>query len=429
MQGRLTGRIFGAAAIIVMATGLSACSIVPNWMNPISWFSDDDEQPTPDLANLPAKPDAKSDKDLADSLKADRTHAQYSADALRGGTEPAAAPPPKASSSGEGVLKSVEATEKANTARQEAQEAEEAAEAAAEVPKSDRSVTSAPKGKPAIPGTLPDSSFNPPAAPAAEDKAADKPAAKDSKDKKTSDDMSRASSPVRVARADTSARSEHAKSKYAGALAADFQKPAAQVKPVQTAAAKPAVAHVKVAAAKPQVTSDGFQKSSAPPLDPSVSEFVPSSVLQHYNSTASAAQQMPAAHGARQAAAANTAMAILAQKTVVFFPNDITYVNGKGMAQVRALAQAFLKAGAPGNLRVIGHSSSRTANMPVKQHLALIYRKSKDRADAVAKALIRAGVPAKDILEEAVGDSQPVYYESMPKGEEGNRRVEIFLQR
>jgi hypothetical protein len=29
---------------------------------------------------------------------------------------------------------------------------------------------------------------------------------------------------------------------------------------------------------------------------------------------------------------------------------------------------------------------------------------------------------------EAVGDSQPIYYESMPKGEDGNRRAEIFLQ-
>jgi flagellar motor protein MotB len=29
---------------------------------------------------------------------------------------------------------------------------------------------------------------------------------------------------------------------------------------------------------------------------------------------------------------------------------------------------------------------------------------------------------------DAVGDSQPVYYESMPKGEEGNRRAEIFVQ-
>jgi flagellar motor protein MotB len=42
--------------------------------------------------------------------------------------------------------------------------------------------------------------------------------------------------------------------------------------------------------------------------------------------------------------------------------------------------------------------------------------------------MIRDGVPANRVLVEAVGDSQPVYYESMPKGEDGNRRAEIFLQ-
>ena len=44
------------------------------------------------------------------------------------------------------------------------------------------------------------------------------------------------------------------------------------------------------------------------------------------------------------------------------------------------------------------------------------------------EALIRAGVPASKVQIEAVGDSQPVYYESMPKGEDGNRRAEIFVQ-
>ena len=50
------------------------------------------------------------------------------------------------------------------------------------------------------------------------------------------------------------------------------------------------------------------------------------------------------------------------------------------------------------------------------------------RANAVAQELIRQGVPASRVLIDAVGDSQPVYYESMPQGEEGNRRAEIFVQ-
>ena len=84
--------------------------------------------------------------------------------------------------------------------------------------------------------------------------------------------------------------------------------------------------------------------------------------------------------------------------------------------------------GGAGTVRVIGHASSRTANMPVEKHLEVIFDKSQARANAVAQELIREGVPAAKVLVDAVGDSQPVYYESMPKGEDGNRRTDIFVQ-
>jgi outer membrane protein OmpA-like peptidoglycan-associated protein len=76
----------------------------------------------------------------------------------------------------------------------------------------------------------------------------------------------------------------------------------------------------------------------------------------------------------------------------------------------------------------VGHASSRTADMPVERHLEVIFQKSQARANAVAQALIRAGIPADKVQIEAVGDSQPIYYESMPKGEDGNRRAEIYVQ-
>ena len=95
---------------------------------------------------------------------------------------------------------------------------------------------------------------------------------------------------------------------------------------------------------------------------------------------------------------------------------------------MRAAVEEFKQRGANGFIRIVGHSSSRTSNMPVEKHLEVIFNKSQDRANAVAKELIAEGVPANRVLVEAVGDSQPVYYESMPKGEDGNRRAEIFLQ-
>jgi outer membrane protein OmpA-like peptidoglycan-associated protein len=115
-------------------------------------------------------------------------------------------------------------------------------------------------------------------------------------------------------------------------------------------------------------------------------------------------------------------------QAVVLFPNDTVVLNAAAKAQIRNAAQAFQAHGAQGFVRVVGHSSSRTPDMPLERHLQLIFERSQERATAVARELIHDGVPAEKVLIEAVGDSQPVYYESMPQGEEGNRRAEIFLQ-
>ena len=106
MHGRnrriLTGRLLNATAAIAFATGLSACSIVPGWVDPTTWFGSDapdsaDAAPTPDLANLPTKPGDASvaDPKIADSLAADLKNAKHSADVLRGGTDTPAPAPPK----------------------------------------------------------------------------------------------------------------------------------------------------------------------------------------------------------------------------------------------------------------------------------------------------------------------------------------------
>lgn len=114
--------------------------------------------------------------------------------------------------------------------------------------------------------------------------------------------------------------------------------------------------------------------------------------------------------------------------SVVFFPGDTTVLNASARAQVRAAVDAYRAQGGNGFIKVVGHASSRTGNMPLERHLVVIFEKSQQRANSVAQELIRQGIPANKVLVEAVGDSQPVYYESMPKGEDGNRRAEIFLQ-
>lgn len=196
----------------------------------------------------------------------------------------------------------------------------------------------------------------------------------------------------------------------------------------------------------------GFKPSSAPPLDPSVSQFVSAPIVARYRQTASnsvtvntgAIPAVPAKGGARSSddgtvvanldsmsgGAGRIAMMNggTAPTAVVYFPGDGVKLSKAGQAQVRAAVTAFKADGGQGTIRVVGHASSRTPNMPVEKHLETIFAKSQARANAVAQALIHAGVPATKVLIDAVGDSQPVYYESMPKGEDGNRRAEIFVQ-
>jgi outer membrane protein OmpA-like peptidoglycan-associated protein len=207
----------------------------------------------------------------------------------------------------------------------------------------------------------------------------------------------------------------------------------------------------------------GFQPSSAPPLDASVAQFVSPAVLSRYRQTSggavlasnmSSSAAVPAtssrggmggpekmsgsvvanldslstARATTSAASTYTSPSGAPPASVVFFPGDTTVLSASAKAEVRAAVEKFQAGGGSGYVRVVGHASSRTGNMPLERHLVVIFEKSQQRANSVAQELIKEGVPASRVLVEAVGDTQPVYYESMPKGEDGNRRAEIFLQ-
>jgi len=197
----------------------------------------------------------------------------------------------------------------------------------------------------------------------------------------------------------------------------------------------------------------GFKPSSAPALAPGLSNWVAPPILAHYRQTAALAGSagvssaaVPAVAGRGNIAPASDVRANLngipgtpagmaaannggmPPAAIIYFPGDGTSLSRTGQAEVRQTVAAFKAAGGGGTVKVVGHASSRTPNMTVERHMELIFQKSQARANAVAQALIRAGIPASQVQIEAVGDSQPVYYESMPKGEDGNRRAEIFLQ-
>jgi outer membrane protein OmpA-like peptidoglycan-associated protein len=446
--GRLPKHLARATAVLTVAGGLSACSSMPDWVDPTNWFGGDsqtsaeqidqsadqttaDNSQPPDLADVPNKPAAPSTSDeqkqVAGTLQADRSHNQYSADALRGGTEAAAPPPP-------------------------------------DTPPPDQMADVTPPGGTTPPAATP--AAQPAAQPAPADQTAGDAGAIDATGGPDSGQTT-ASTPA------PSAPSASASGNAAVPAVGPAPTPAPTtdvamsaepaIAPAPSGSGGPAVPAVPDTASGAQFApsdSDlGFQPSKAPPLDPSVSQFVAPPIIARYQQTASVspAPAMPTAvpaaaapgkgmggpetmsgavvanfdalqAGAVAPSSVYASTAGLPPNAVVFFPHDTTVLSAQGRAQVRTAVQAFQASGGQGFIRVVGHSSSRTSNMPLERHLIFNFERSQARANAVARELIAEGVPASKVLVEAVGDSQPVYYESMPQGEEGNRRAEIFLQ-
>jgi len=116
-----------------------------------------------------------------------------------------------------------------------------------------------------------------------------------------------------------------------------------------------------------------------------------------------------------------------AKVATIYFATGSARISRDGKGQIRMAYQAYRSQG--GSLRVVGHASSRTRNLDPMRHRMANFRISVDRANRVARALIRLGVKPDAVLIEAMSDTDRVYFEMMPAGEAENRRVEIFLER
>jgi outer membrane protein OmpA-like peptidoglycan-associated protein len=416
IEGMRTG-LARLGVIAVLTVGLAGCQTIAD-LDPTGLLSEDTS--TPDLAgipNAPAVPD--TDRDVASSLTAAGVQAQYSADALRAGTEAAAPAPGAAQPMSPQVAQALAAPPTSNsTAANDAPPSAAAPSAAAP--------SAAP---PPVASNLPPSAAAPAPIPVQGNAVAA---------------VAPPPAPIPVA------------GNAAPAAQMASAAPVSRAVPPPPGA-EPAVPAVPPAGAirstimAPPVVSDaalGFKPSAAPALDPSVSNFVSAPILSRYRQTAArsgsggvaAVAAVPGAASSGSVitnldAQPTSAVAAIAARNggvpptaVVYFPGDGTALSAAARTQVRAAAAAFKAAGGTGTIRVVGHASSRTPNMSVERHLQVIFEKSQGRANAVARELMNQGVPADRVRIDAVGDSQPVYYESMPRGEEGNRRAEIYLQ-
>ncbi len=428
-----------ATLAIILAAGTTGCETMAD-LDPTGLLSDDTPAPesqfptdssqqaaadanttTPDLAGIPARPaapDAATQANTAQQVTAAGAQAQYSADALRAGTD-AAAPPP--------VATDAAATRQALASADAPPTASDLPPTASDAPPT---AGSAPAGREAPPTAAPV---------AAAPTTAAVPA------------------PVAVASAaappDAAPAAQMAPPPAAPSVAVMAPPPGAE----PAVPAVPMTAAGRMAMANPSDAQLGFKPSSAPPLNPGVAQWVSAPILAHYRQTAALAGSagtgtpaVPAASASKGApgtaavpqdvvanlnAVPGTPMGMAAAMNggvppteIIYFPGDGTRLPAAARAKVNAAVATFKAGGGAGTVKVVGHASSRTANMSVERHMEVIFRKSQERANAVAQALIKAGVPADKVQIEAVGDSQPIFYESMPKGEDGNRRAEIFVQ-
>jgi len=427
--GGLTGKLMRLGAVVAIAATLGACSVIPSWMggdsgssssSDVADASDTAAPPAdqsaadsttasttngqfPDLADTPDRPAPASTSDeqkrVADSLAADRSRQNYSADALRAGAEAQAAPP-SATPPPDDVAE-VDTGSKSGSSSD--------ADSSSSSGDSDSSNATADAGS---------------AAPATTDSAP-------------------ASAPTTaVASAQTAAPA--APSGGLPAVPASSSINGAQSIAMSDAAL-------------------GFQASKAPPLDASVAQFVPMPIMSRYQQTASlggaaglsgspyaggpAVPAVPARamggpermtgavvanYDALQGGAVAPAVVYsnaqgLPAAAVIAFSDATTILSADAKAQIRAAAESFNARGGTGYIRVVGHASTSSTKVSEARRLELNFERSQARATSVMRELIKDGVAANKILIDAVGDSQPAY-NAAAQGENGNRRAEIFFQ-
>jgi outer membrane protein OmpA-like peptidoglycan-associated protein len=111
---------------------------------------------------------------------------------------------------------------------------------------------------------------------------------------------------------------------------------------------------------------------------------------------------------------------------LIRFRHGSASLSGKGKKYLNQVANRAKREGK--TVFVVGHSSKRTGDMSYAKHKMVNFNLSFDRANIVARELRRRGVVSEQIVVQAKGDAEPLYFEFMPYGEAKNRRVEVYVR-
>lgn len=108
-----------------------------------------------------------------------------------------------------------------------------------------------------------------------------------------------------------------------------------------------------------------------------------------------------------------------------YFNNGSAVLDNNDRAKIKQIAKTVKAHNA--FVIVYGYASSRTRNTDAATHKLANFKISSERAENVAAALRREGVPSEKIMVEALSDTVPAYQEIMPEGERLNRRAEVYI--
>lgn len=111
--------------------------------------------------------------------------------------------------------------------------------------------------------------------------------------------------------------------------------------------------------------------------------------------------------------------------TIIYHSNTKADISARDLKALKNVAKFVREKDAV--VRVVGNSSSRSKDMKEIQNKIANFDLSLLRAQKVADALVKEGVPREKIFINAVGDTEKIVEENMPINEAINRRTEIYI--
>ncbi len=111
--------------------------------------------------------------------------------------------------------------------------------------------------------------------------------------------------------------------------------------------------------------------------------------------------------------------------TINFYSGS-SNVDITGLKKIKKIAKIAKERNA--KIKIVGHASKRTRDMPLAKHKLVNFMISDKRAQSVANIFIKKyNFPSNSLITEAVSDTKPLFKENMPAGTQANQRTEIFL--